>query len=418
MSKLTKLSLDDLYARKVTSTVEAVIIEKDDFSKVSKRWCDNVCRLKCKAPSNEQLRHDHVDVMILQDYRAFDEPRFRKSGHSVETKHKELIKEFATRNFPGSSYGVFEVLKCSIQQDDLRKGKAPTDIALMKCRPYLLAEIEAVKPKVIISLSTTATKALGLKKSNYGNLGEITEYKGIPLVITLHPRILLMLRQNSSGKYWGPDFYSVIDNDFGKVGKLLKGELRVPNLDEAIERVKKQIRIARSLDDVREFSQELLEIGENGGILSYDTETTGVDPFAEDAKIITMQFGYRNEKTGLVESIVFPMWHRKNEWYDPNEAWKFIKPILEREDIRLIGHNIKFDILYTTKTTGTRPVGIFLDTMLMMHAVNSGVQGTYSLKQAVWDLLPEMELGGYEDKLPKLTKVKDVPETEEEENED
>jgi hypothetical protein len=412
MSKLTKLSLDDLYARKVTSTVEAVIIEKDDFSVISNRWCEKVCRLACRAPNNELLRHDHVDVMILQDYRAFDEPRFKKSGSNTELKHKELIKEFVDINFKDHSYGVFEVLKCSIQQLDLKKGKAPTDITQLKCRPYLLEEINRVKPKVIISLSTTATKALGLKKSNYGNLGEITEYNGIPVVITLHPRILLMLRQNSSGKYWGPDFYSVINNDFNKVGKLLKGELRVPKLDEAIEKAKQQIRIARSLDEVREFCQELIEIGENGGILSYDTETTGVDPFAEDAKIITMQFGFRNEETGSIEAIVFPMWHRENQWYDPNEAWKLIKPILEREDIKLIGHNIKFDILYTTKTTGTRPVGIFLDTMLLMHALNSGLQGTYSLKQAVWDWLPELELGGYEDKLPKLSKIKDIQEEE------
>jgi hypothetical protein len=44
--------------------------------------------------------------------------------------------------------------------------------------------------------------------------------------------------------------------------------------------------------------------------------------------------------------------------------------------------------------------------MLMLHAMDSGIQGCYSLKTAIWDWAPEMGLGGYEELLPKLTKVK------------
>jgi hypothetical protein len=44
------------------------------------------------------------------------------------------------------------------------------------------------------------------------------------------------------------------------------------------------------------------------------------------------------------------------------------------------------------------------DTLLVLHSLDSGAQGTYSLKTAVWDIVPWTGLGGYEDLLPKLTK--------------
>jgi hypothetical protein len=36
--------------------------------------------------------------------------------------------------------------------------------------------------------------------------------------------------------------------------------------------------------------------------------------------------------------------------------------------------------------------------------LDSGAQGTFSLKTAIWDFAPELSIGGYENLLPKLTK--------------
>lgn len=423
MSKLTQISLDELYSRKITSSVEAAILSKDDFSKQSPNWCEKVCKLNCKNPPQGQniFLRSEVDVLIIQDYKAFDEPKFRKAGALIEQKHLQVIQHLALqtlRNSEGSplSYSVTSLLKCQLQPADLKKGKAPSDTYLQKCRPYLLEEIRTRKPKVIISLSTSATKALGLKKhSNYTNRGEITATpEGIPLVITGHPRVLLMLRQNSSGKMWGPDFYSVILKDFEKAAALVNGTLRVPNLEEAIERAKKRIHIARSLKDVESFVTLLQEQGLKGKILSYDTETTGLDPYAPDAKLITVQFGVRSSADDKIDAYVFPLWHRNNIWYNPDEAWEKIIPILTSPDIKKIGHNVKFDIIYPAVTTGVRVKGVLFDTMLMLHAINSGLQGMYGLKRAVHDWIPESELGNYEDKLPKLTKQSSANDSEEE----
>ena len=429
MAKISTLSLTELYERKPTPSVEKEILKKENFTEGCTQWCDKICKLKSKNYTkalpffyHKQLPKN-LDVLVVQDYRALPDAKWCKSGESIERGLRGIIEKIAYETLGKDiSVGYTDLVKCQLGGPDLTKGKPPSLSILSKCKPYLWNEILTSKPKVIISLSTAATKVLVGKASNNGNRGEILrtdlgpeEIRGIPIVLTLHHRILTMLRQNSSGKFWGPDFYSVIKGDFEKACKLINKELSVPNLDAAIETAKKQITIARSLEEVEVLVGRLLELGETGAALSYDTETTGLDPYSPLAKIITAQFGFRNE-LGELESYVFPLWHRKNHWYDPDDAWELIREILLNPDIPKIGHNLKFDILYTFTCTGVRLVGDMLDTMLLLHQVNSGIQGCYGLKLAVWDWLPETELGGYEDKLPGLTKLKKV-ETEEEEGE-
>ena len=412
MAKISDMSLQELYDRKITGAVEKGILEKENFSVKAENWCSKVCKLSCKnPPSGAMFPNNEVDILIIQDVSAFDEPKFRKRGADIEKKHREILSHIASKTLyktDGSKYtlAMTNLLKCNLGQADIKKGKAPTDTVLMKCRPYLLEEIRIRKPKLIISLSKAATNAMGFKKSNYRGCGDIVEFNGIPVVLTLHPKVLVMLRQNASGAAWGPDFYSIIERDFLKACLILRGEFSVPNLDAAIENAKGRIHIARSMKDVEEFCKIITEVGLLGQIESFDTETTGLDPFHKDAKIICMQFGFRNPKTMAIESYVFPMWHRDNKWYNASMAWEMIWPILRNKKIKKVGHNMKFDMLYVEATLGLRIEGVLFDTMLLMHAINSGLQGLYGLKRAVGNWLPDSGLQGYEDKLPGLTKTK------------
>ena len=413
MAKISEMSLTELYERRITSSVEREILLKEGFLTKSDRWCEKVCKLACKNPPNPIFFTEQVDVLVIQDFSAFDEPRFRKRGADIERKHREIISHIAQktlgkREADGTitrySHAVTNLLKCSLQQGDIKKGKAPVDTILARCRPYVLKEIEIRKPKVIISLNTVVTKALGFKKSNTNDCGDILDYKGIPVVVTLHPRVLLMLRQNASGKNWGPDFYSMILQDFQKAAGLIDGRLRIPNLDEAIERAKTHIQVAETLEQVEGMCNDVFNAGTAKGVVSFDIETTGLDPWAPDARILCVQFGFRSNIGKHITSLVIPLWHRENKAYDPDLAWKYVEEILLNESIKKTGHNVKFDLLYTEINKGIRVKGILFDTMLLLHAINSGLQDNYGLKQACSNWLPELELGGYESKLPKLSK--------------
>lgn len=411
MAKISDLPLEQLYQRKITASVEGVIHIKEDFSKVAPKYCETVCKLKCKQYETVSLASNEVDILIIQDHEAPDGKWDREEGAQERIQRDIIFHLCKAAGFGDLKYRLTSLLKCPPTAEDFPNGKAPTATTLMKCKPYLWEEIKRCKPKVIISLATAVTKALGYKKhSNTGNRGEYIDN----VVITIHPRALTMIRQNASGAFWGQELYGVILRDFKKAAAMARGELKPPTLLEAIEFYKQnRIRIARSLDDVKEFMQIIYSLPASA-IVSVDTETTSLDGLAPDAKLLCIQLGYRDPIDKLVKALVIPLWHRENKAYNGDDAWALVKPWLESERPKVF-HNGKFDILYIWFTTKVRVKNVAFDTLLLLHSLDSGAQGTYSLKTSVWDIIPWTGLGGYEALLPPLTKSKDLPENESEE---
>jgi len=193
---------------------------------------------------------------------------------------------------------------------------------------------------------------------------------------------------------YGADFTGVILNDLRKVRQILDRQIQVGGLRENVERiVADQVFVTTKLEHVKDITDVLMKLPPNQ-VISWDLETTGLDPWAPDARILTCQFGYRRPD-GKVQSFVVPLWHKDQVFYDPAEAWKLLILVLISERAK-VGHNVKFDVLYCTVTTGIRPRGRIFDTMLMIHSMNSGIQGNYGLKAAMWDYVPGLGLGGYE----------------------
>jgi len=60
------------------------------------------------------------------------------------------------------------------------------------CSPYLVRQIELIRPKVILALGTFAAQTLLETKLTVGKLrGQVHRYYGVPLVVTYHPAALL-----------------------------------------------------------------------------------------------------------------------------------------------------------------------------------------------------------------------------------
>lgn len=70
------------------------------------------------------------------------------------------------------------------------RNPAPNEIEA--CSPYLVRQLELIKPKVIVAFGTFAAQTLLQTKTPIGQLrGEVHRYHGIPLVVTYHPAALL-----------------------------------------------------------------------------------------------------------------------------------------------------------------------------------------------------------------------------------
>lgn len=86
---------------------------------------------------------------------------------------------------------ITSVIKC--RPPDNRKPK-PLEVAA--CLPFLVAQIEAIKPRVIVTLGTVPTQTLLQTKTAIGELrGKWQQYRGIPLMPTFHPAYLLRSRK-------------------------------------------------------------------------------------------------------------------------------------------------------------------------------------------------------------------------------
>jgi len=66
----------------------------------------------------------------------------------------------------------------------------PDEVAA--CRPYLLAQIELIRPKLIVALGRFAAQSLLDTTESIGRLrGRTHRFQGVPLVVTYHPAYLL-----------------------------------------------------------------------------------------------------------------------------------------------------------------------------------------------------------------------------------
>lgn len=72
--------------------------------------------------------------------------------------------------------------------------RPPTQTEMNFCLPYLKAQVEVVKPKVIVALGATAVSGL-LGPNSVRRMGDVRgkwhEFQGTPLMITFHPSYLL-----------------------------------------------------------------------------------------------------------------------------------------------------------------------------------------------------------------------------------
>jgi uracil-DNA glycosylase len=78
------------------------------------------------------------------------------------------------------------------RQGKRRIHQTPTTQEVRACLPWLLAELEEVRPQVVTTLGATAAKALlGSSFRLTAHRGEVLEYEGLPRVATIHPSAAL-----------------------------------------------------------------------------------------------------------------------------------------------------------------------------------------------------------------------------------
>ena len=104
--------------------------------------------------------------------------------------------------------------------------RPPTEAEMKFALPYLLAQVDIIKPKVIIALGKNATDGfLGSDpKRRLGDVrGNWKDFSGVPLMITYHPSYLLHNPSKSSKRKVWEDMLKVMERVGLKITEKQKG---------------------------------------------------------------------------------------------------------------------------------------------------------------------------------------------------
>jgi uracil-DNA glycosylase family 4 len=85
-----------------------------------------------------------------------------------------------------------QVFICNVLKHRPPGNRNPLPEEVEACSPYLIKQLELIKPKVIVAFGTFAAQTLLQTKTPLGQLrGLVHRYHGIPLIVTYHPAALL-----------------------------------------------------------------------------------------------------------------------------------------------------------------------------------------------------------------------------------
>ncbi len=126
-----------------------------------------------------------ADLMLIGEAPGADEDRL---GEPFVGRAGKLLTDILKAiNFSRDEVYIANILKCRPPNN-----RDPLPSERETCMPYLMKQIELIKPKIILCLGRiAATTLLGTKLSLTKMRGEVYDFRGIKLMVTYHPAALL-----------------------------------------------------------------------------------------------------------------------------------------------------------------------------------------------------------------------------------
>jgi DNA polymerase len=115
------------------------------------------------------------------------EPFVGPAGQLLDAMLRALSLSREAEGAPEQRVYIANTLKCRPPRN---RNPAPEE--MVKCEPFLVRQIELVRPRIILAMGRFAVQALLRSNEAIGKLrGRVHAYQGVPLVVTYHPAYLL-----------------------------------------------------------------------------------------------------------------------------------------------------------------------------------------------------------------------------------
>jgi DNA polymerase len=124
-----------------------------------------------------------------------------------------LTKIIKAMGFPREEVYIANILKCRPDTPGSSYGnRAPTPREMQTCRPYLMEQIDIIRPKVIVALGAVAVEGLlGTRAPMRELRGRWDSFNGTPLMVTYHPAYLLRNQSPTEKRKVWEDMMQVLE---------------------------------------------------------------------------------------------------------------------------------------------------------------------------------------------------------------
>jgi DNA polymerase len=133
----------------------------------------------------------HAPLMFVGEAPGADEDA--RGEPFVGAAGQLLTRIIKAMGFSRETVYIANILKCRPDTPGQTSGnRKPTSEEMKTCLPYLLEQIDLIRPSVIVALGATALEGLTGKSEPIGRMrGRFLLFRDIPLMPTFHPSYLL-----------------------------------------------------------------------------------------------------------------------------------------------------------------------------------------------------------------------------------
>lgn len=293
--------------------------------------------MKFKSPLDHLMNHDCTDC-VLHEYtdrvcvggRGDVRSRIMLVGEAPGSNEERTGEVFSGRAGqlldlklreagldPAGVY-ITNVAKCRPPDN-----RTPERVEWKACRQYLESELRAIKPSHLLILGNSALQSVAGKSG-------ITKQRGVKLNVKdpLLARTTVMATVHPAYVLRNPGQDSIFSEDVRRFARAVRGDFQV---------VAVRKKYVTTVGGLKALRAALLALPA-GTVLAYDVENRH-RPWDKDWSIQMLGVSWDGET-----AYVVPLFHPESPF---EKSWlkvlKYLKPALEREDLKLIAQNGKHD---------------------------------------------------------------------------
>ena len=140
----------------------------------------------------------NAKLMLIGEAPGVEEERQREPF--VGPAGQKLTGILKAMGLERSQVYISNICKFRPAMEDQGNGnRAPTDQEMAACLPFVLTEIDVIRPQVIVALGATASKGLGIEGPVGRLRGKFHDFRGTPIMVTYHPSYILREEKLNGG---------------------------------------------------------------------------------------------------------------------------------------------------------------------------------------------------------------------------